>query len=285
MLIANNVHLVRARKPLLQQVSLTLQPGQVVAVLGPNGAGKSTLLRTLAGEVRPTLGIVSLLGKPLSSWSAGLLARQRAVLPQASLLSFPMAAREVVLYGRYPHCQAGFSRADRDIAEQMLDRMGVAHLAELDFTHLSGGEKSRVQLARVFAQIHIARSTDAHADAALPPRFLLFDEPTAALDLPHQHHLLQQARALAEEDNVGVMVILHDINLAAAYADRMVLMRAGMKLAEGNVGEIMQPEMIARCFQFESMIMPHPVSGQPVMLPLGPAQVATGARITKAFLS
>jgi iron complex transport system ATP-binding protein len=258
MLEAKQVSVIAGRSTLLDQVSLTVTPGQLIALLGPNGAGKSTLLKVLAGDLRPASGQVTLQQTALHDWPRKALGQTRAVLPQHSRISFALTAMEIATYGRFPHCDGLFSAQDKAIASAMLAQMDVAHLARRDFGGLSGGEQHRVQLARVLAQID---SPD-HGR----PRYLLLDEPTAALDLPHQHHLLRQARQLAESGNVGVLIILHDINLAARYAHRIVYMKNGRKLDEGSVDDMMDAGKIAACFGIAASIMPHPTHDCPMMV-------------------
>ena len=270
MLEARQICVTAGRATLLDQVSLTVTPGELLAVLGPNGAGKSTLLKVLAGDVRPTSGQVTLNQKKLRDWPLQALGRMRAVLPQHARIAFSLTAMGVALYGRFPHCGGRFSARDRAIACAMLAKMHVLHLADRDFRSLSGGEQNRVQLARVLAQIDGKDhgkdgNTDDKADNE-PPRYLLLDEPTAALDLPHQHHLLQQARQLAESGKVGVLIVLHDVNLAAQYAHRIVYMKKGRKLDEGPIAAMMDAGKIAACFDIETVIIPHPIDRRPMMI-------------------
>jgi ABC-type hemin transport system ATPase subunit len=182
MLAAHHVTLRVGRKALLNDVSLAFNPGEVLALIGPNGAGKSTLLKAVAGELTPTTGVVELEQKPLAAWSLQERARRRAVLPQHSMLDFPFTVLEVVLLGRSPH-GGGASVHDHYIARQALAAVEAAHLEQRLYPTLSGGERQRVQLARVLAQIW----------EPLPDgtaRYLLLDEPTASLDLAHQHATL-----------------------------------------------------------------------------------------------
>ena len=215
-------------RTLLEQVSLRLAPGEVHAVLGPNGAGKSTLLRLLARELTATRGTIELNGKPLPFWGPRELARQRAVLPQSHGLAFGFTAHQVVALGRLPCVRHGAGIEDQ-IVGAALSAAGVAALAERSYPTLSGGERARVQLARVLAQVWEP------LDGALQglPRFVLLDEPTANLDLAHQHDCLRAVRELAAR-GVGVMVILHDPNLALRYADAVTLLRGGRVIASGT---------------------------------------------------
>ncbi|HLT30984.1 MAG TPA: heme ABC transporter ATP-binding protein [Myxococcaceae bacterium] len=257
MIRLRNVTLRAGRKVLVEDVSLEVAAGEVVAVTGPNGAGKSSLLRCLAGELAPTEGEVCYGGRPLAEWLPAAIARVRGVLPQDASLSFPFRAGEVVLMGRTPHLHGTERPHDLAIVHAAMEATGVAHLADRDYTRLSGGERQRVHLARVLAQIWDAPSGGGRA--------LLLDEPTSSLDPAHQHLTLQRAVAFARE-GAAVLVILHDLNLAAQYADRMVVMRAGRMLASGTPGEVLQPSLIRDAFGFEALVTPHPTLPVPVVI-------------------
>ncbi len=233
----------------------------VTAVIGPNGAGKSTLLHLLSGALAPDRGWVGLDGRPLGEWPRTELARRRAVLPQASDLSFPFRGIEVVLMGRAAH--AGVSDRDRDaaVAFAALRATDALHLAERVYPTLSGGERQRVQLARVLAQIW---PDDGGADE---PRFLLLDEPTSALDLLHQHLVMSVARDLADH-GVGVLAVLHDPNLAAMYADRIVVLDNGCVVADGAVEAVLTEATIGRVFGLAVTVGRHPTRGTPTVLPI-----------------
>jgi iron complex transport system ATP-binding protein len=240
---------------LLEGVSLTLQPGEIIAMVGANGAGKSTLLRLLTGELTPTQGAVLLDGKTLSAWSKRDLARRRGVLPQSSVLAFGFTALEVVLMGRTPHLR-GIERAeDYDIAYEALSATQVDHLVERSYMSLSGGEQQRVQLARVLAQIW----------QATEPRYLLLDEPTNNLDLAHQHSTLEIAAGFARR-GVGVLAVLHDLNLAAQYADHIVMLKSGRVLAAGLPNTVLTPTLIDEAFNMAVMIQPHPCLNCPLVI-------------------
>ncbi len=242
---------------LLNDIDVAVRPGEFVAVLGENGAGKSTLLRALAGESLAPLraiGRVELAGRPIHAWSSRERARLRAVLPQHAEPSFAFTAEEVALLGRFPY---GSTAVDRAIARQALQLADAAHLAERDVTTLSGGERARVLLAAVFAQLW---ETEAEH-----PRYLLLDEPTAALDLAHQHHLLATAREFAARRRLGVLAILHDLNLAAQYADRVLVLRSGRLLAQGAPRDVLSPQLIADGFAVAAHVLAHPLKPAPLI--------------------
>ena len=241
---------------LLEDITLDLAPGELVAVMGPNGAGKTTLLKILSGEWQASRGSMHY------DWTEAERARRLAVLPQISFLNAPFTAMEVALMGRTPHFRPHFQNREQEsdmaIARAALDLVEAGHLADSLYTQLSGGEQQSVQLARVLAQI-----SDAGAE-----RYLLLDEPTANLDIAHQHRVLALARRWSP-DGTGVFAILHDLNLAAQYADRMILLESGRIAAQGPPEEVLQPEIILRVFKWPVTIMRHPGLGIPVVLSAG----------------
>ncbi|WP_261842705.1 heme ABC transporter ATP-binding protein [Aliamphritea ceti] len=254
---ADNICFQVGKKTILDEVTLQIQPGEMLAVLGPNGAGKSSLLKIMAGEQRFFDGQLNLNGRSYSAWSANEIARMVGVLPQSSELMFPFSVAEVVMLGRLPH-STGRLR-DREIVAQAMQLLDVSHLSEALYPALSGGEKQRVQLARVLTQIWEAEPAG--------DRYLLLDEPTSALDLSHQHQTLEVARRLAKQ-GTGVMAILHDLNLAAQYADRIVLLGGGRLVAEGAVDNVLVPEQIRELYDIEVEVMRHPSQDRPLVVTL-----------------
>ncbi|MBR8067750.1 heme ABC transporter ATP-binding protein [Burkholderia ambifaria] len=275
MLTAHHLDVTRRHNVILRDLSLSIEPGRVTALLGRNGAGKSTLLKTFAGEltgsvapngVRAT-GDVTLNGEPLARIDTPRLACLRAVLPQAAQPAFPFSVDEIVLLGRYPHARRGGARhviahRDRDIAWQALERAGADALVGRDVTTLSGGELARVQFARVLAQLW---PDDDAMEAG--PRYLLLDEPTAALDLAHQHRLLDTVRAVAREWRLGVLAIVHDPNLAARHADSVAMLADGTIVAHGTPRDVMTPAHIAQCYGFAVKMVETGDDAPPVMVP------------------
>ena len=260
MLRAEDVRVRLAGTPILQGVSLSVAPGEVVALLGPNGAGKSTLLATLSGTLAPHGGRVTLDGKPLASWEPGALARRRAVLAQHSPLSFPFRVIEVALLGRSPH--AGRSRRQHDLAvtAACLRETAVTHLADRIYTTLSGGERQRVHVARALAQIDFASAGT--GDVA---RYLLLDEPTSSLDLAHQHATLATARRAAAA-GMGVLAFLHDPNLAAMHADRIAVLSGGRVVADGAPAEALTEAIVGDTYGMAVRIDRHPTRGCPLVV-------------------
>lgn len=245
-------------RDLVHDITLGVCPGDVTAALGPNGAGKSTLLKLLSGELAPTGGQVLFDGRPLHSAKLSAIAKRRAVLPQESTLSFPFTALEIVLLGRLPHLRGSETRHDYRIAREAMQLTGVGHLENRHYPTLSGGERQRVHLARALAQIW---------ECPGQPRFLLLDEPTSNLDLSHQHETLTIARNFAAR-GVGVLVILHDLNLASEYADRIVLLSGGTIHAQGSPVQALTEKHVRTVFNVDVEIIPHPKSGRPHVISL-----------------
>jgi iron complex transport system ATP-binding protein len=258
MLAASEVTVVAGRATLLRGVSIQVAPGEIVALLGENGAGKSTLLKTLAGDIVTRAGFVTMNGRPLREWRMRERARTRAVLPQSAALAFGFTGLETVLMGRYPHSQGSTHAHDLAIARTALARLDAAHLESRLVTTLSGGELARVQLARVLAQLW--------PEAPREPHYLLLDEPIASLDPAHQHLALRIARGCAHADGAGVLAVLHDINLAAQYADRVVLLKQGRVLAEGAPAAVFTPEALGACFNVEATVVAHPRLDRPLVV-------------------
>ncbi|MGW3524532.1 heme ABC transporter ATP-binding protein [Streptomyces olivaceus] len=238
-------------RPVLDGVDVRVRAGEVLALVGPNGAGKSTLLGALAADVPAAEGVVRVHGRPVSAWSAPELALRRAVLPQSASLSFPFPVEEVVRMGRAPW--AGGDEADEDdaVVADAMSRTAVTGFAGRPFSALSGGERARVALARVLAQ---------------RAPLLLLDEPTAALDLRHQELVLRLCRERARAGD-AVVVVLHDLALAAAYADRVAVLRAGRVAADGPPAEVFAEELLSEVYDQPVEVLPHPRTGALLVLP------------------
>jgi iron complex transport system ATP-binding protein len=257
------------RRELLNGVSLEINAGELVAVLGPNGAGKTTLLKLLSGDLVSTAGEVMLNHRRLRNWSRIDVARQRAVLPQQGSLTFPFDVREVVEMGRSPYPRNRPAR-DAEIVEAAMEAADVAHLAERNFLVLSGGERQRVHLARVLAQIWAD-------EGGTHPRFLLLDEPTSALDLAHQHQVLQIVRRISHDANIGALAVLHDLNLASTYADRLLLLEQGRLVMQGQTDAVLNAELLTSVFRVPMHIGPHPLVPDRKLVVSGASKVPTSS--------
>ncbi|WP_053143955.1 heme ABC transporter ATP-binding protein [Pseudomonas sp. P97.38] len=253
MLRAQNLQVQRGKHTVLTDIDLRLNPGEVLGVLGPNGAGKSSLLAGLCGELRPTQGQVWLDERPLAQWEGPERARRLAVLPQSSTLDFAFRVEEVVGLGRLPH-QTGRVR-DGQVVAAALQAADATHLHGRSYLALSGGERQRVHLARVLAQLWPGEAGQA----------LLLDEPTSMLDPLHQHTLLQAVREFADR-GAAVLVILHDLNLAARYCDRLLLLASGRSIAMGTPQEVLRPDSLKAVFGLEVLVQPHPERGHPLII-------------------
>jgi iron complex transport system ATP-binding protein len=236
-------------RPLVDGVTLAVQAGEVLAVVGPNGAGKSTLVKLLAGDLEPAAGEVLLEGRPLRAYPVRELARRRAVLPQQTVLQFAFTAEQVVELGT--SARRG-EREDGDVHEAM-SRTDVLHLAPRSFPTLSGGEQARVSLARVLVQ---------------RTRVVLLDEPTTSLDVRHQELVMRLARSLAGGDR-AVAVVLHDLNVAAAYADRVAVLRDGRLAACGTPWEVLTGPRLSELFECPLVVLPHPCRSCPLVVAAG----------------
>ena len=238
---------------LVSGIDLSIEAGEVVAVLGPNGAGESTLLKLLCGQFRPTTGMVSFGGKSLGKWPARELARCRSVLLQQSMAPFEFSALEIVLLGRLPH---GDAARCTHMALEAMKWTECQHLARRTVNTLSGGELQRVHLARVLVQIGL-RATGTI-------RCLMLDEPVSSLDPAHQHAALCTARQIASQ-GAAVLIILHDLNLAGQYADRVVLLKAGRIAAAGTPAEVLRADLIGDVFGVRARVVENPVCGAPAV--------------------
>jgi iron complex transport system ATP-binding protein len=239
---------------ILHSVSLNVQSGEVLALIGPNGAGKSTLIRAVSGVVSIAEGKIRTNGDDFASLTTLQRARYVATVPQAVSMPPAYSVWETVLFGRTPHL--GFlgqlSGKDEEIARQSLARVSALPLADRHVGELSGGEQQRVLLARALCQ-----STP----------ILLLDEPTAHLDLQYQVSLLELVHELAHKDHLAVLVALHDLNLAAHYADRVALMVAGNIKAIGKPAEVLQPQLIEEAYCLPVQVIKHPFLDIPLVLP------------------
>lgn len=253
-------------REILHDVELAVRPGELVALIGPNGAGKSTALGVLAGDTAPGTGTALIDGRDARTIPVRELGRLRAVLLQQKGVSFSYPVKDVVAMGRMPWARTPAAAEDESIVADALVRTGTEHLADRDVTTLSGGELGRVALARVLAQ-------------SCP--LVLLDEPTDALDLGHQEQVLALAAGLAR-DGSAVLAVLHDLTLAAAFADRIVLLSQGRVAAEGTPEQVLTSALLSGVYQHPVDVIPHPRTGRPLVLPVSPgvppAVAATDAR-------
>ncbi len=248
------------RTTVLRGVSLDVPADAIVGVLGPNGSGKTTLLRLLAGTRHPQRGSVTLDGNPLAGLTRAALARRMAVVPQETQLAFDYTAGEVAMMGRYAHLRAFEIEGPRDIAaiDETLGATGTRHLKDRPFATLSGGEKQRVIIASALAQIDSGG-------------VLLLDEPTASLDLRYQLEIADMLRRLHRERDVSIVISTHDLTLAGALCQSLVLIREGAVIAAGRTDDVLTPANIRKVYDVDADIV-YPESAARVVIPIRRAQ-------------
>ena len=240
----------RARAFRLAPLSLAVEQGEILGVIGPNSAGKTTLIRLLTRVVRPSSGEILLDGRPLASWPGALLAREIAVVPQELPQAFPFTVEQLVLMGRYPHDPQRYfeSAADRSAAHAAMEATGVRELAAFPLAELSGGERQRAVLARALAQA---------------PRLLVLDEPTAHLDLRYQAECVGLLRRVNRERGMTVILVAHDLNLAAEIADRLLLLACGQVASVGPPEQVLQEELLREIYGCDVIVDKAPPSDRP----------------------
>jgi iron complex transport system ATP-binding protein len=257
LLDARNLTINYGHRTAVDNVSLSLEAGVVTAVIGPNGAGKSTLLRSLNGSLVPNSGTILLNDKPLAKLSRRAIAKQITVVAQEAELRFPITVFEYVLGGRFVWANSttwGWeSERDLQVAEAVLDETELRELSGRMMNELSGGERQRAVLARALA-------TEAP--------ILLLDEPTANLDLSHQAVLLGLVRERCNSRASSALVITHDINLAAQFADVILLMKAGQVVKAGTTQQVLVPDLLREVFAVDVLVDAHPISGVPRVTPV-----------------
>ncbi|MFQ3610478.1 MAG: heme ABC transporter ATP-binding protein [Fimbriimonadales bacterium] len=260
MICAESLCVGYEKRAVVWDVHLQVAPGEIVALIGPNGSGKTTLIRALARTLTPLSGTLTLDGRPYSDYRPTEFARRVGYAPQETPTEMGFRVEELVMMGRYPH-QRGFWGATADdyaIVDEALAFVGLSALRHRLISQLSGGERQRVNLARALAQ---------------KAQYLLLDEPTAHLDLHHQVQLLSRLRERVVGEGIGILVSLHDLNLASEYADRVVLMAGGRLVAEGTPSEALQPEILESVYHTPTLVRQNPLTGKPLVFPLRPEVV------------
>ena len=254
MLTANNLVFRAGRRALIDGISANFEPGRLHLIIGPNGAGKSTLIRVLARLLRPAEGQVLYDGQDVAHCSERELARSRAMLSQAVEVAFPLPVRELVLMGRYPHFTARPGATDLHVCEEVMQFFDVAGMADRSYGTLSGGERQRVHFARVLAQIW--RPLEGAT------RVLFLDEPLTFLDIRHQIDFMRKVRVFASNKDVIVLGVVHDLNLAAQFADRLLLVHNGRILADGPTADVLTAEHLSTAFAITPVLLTNPATGK-----------------------
>lgn len=246
----NRVSFSYSDTPVLHHIDLVVEKGEMVALLGPNGSGKTTLIKLMSGVLKPSEGEINLDGSGLSRMKRREVAQRVAVVPQQFNMPFAFTLREVVLLGRTPFLRAFSDEGKRDhqVVKQAIALIGIDELKERFFNELSGGERQKAILAMALAQ---------------EPKLLLLDEPTAHLDINHQVEILDLVKSLNREQGITVIGAMHDLNMAALYFDRLVLLKQGRIFADGTPEKVLTEETIKEVFSASVQVTQHPVTGSP----------------------
>lgn len=249
-LSTNRLELFKGGKQILKPLSLSLQAGQLVALIGPNGAGKSSLLTALSDGVTDE----RVRYWQQTNWSAKSLSAHMAVLSQENHIAFPFTVEEIIELGSIPIARP--KSMIHTLIQQLMQQWHLTDLKKALYANLSGGEKQRVHLARLLLQLH----DGGHQ------KLLLLDEPTSAMDLSHQLHAMQRLKNYATEQHAGVLLAIHDLNLASQFADRLILLSQGELIADGSPDEVLTEANIDRAYQYKPLIIQHPIHQCPILL-------------------
>ena len=257
MLRTENIHYSIERKTILRDITAEFVPGEFNMILGPNGSGKSSFLKIFSGEVTSYGGAVLYHDNLISKLRKEELAKYRAVMSQQPELGFPLTVDEVVMMGRYPHFVFNPGKKDEDICYAVMERLNLLSFKDRNYLTLSGGEKQRVQYARVLAQVW--------EKPVQGCRYLFLDEPLTSLDINYQQEFLQVAREFVKEDTV-LIAVMHDINLAIQYADKLLFFKEGKLVANGAPNQVVTEQLIEDVFNVRSSIINNPFTGSPLVI-------------------
>lgn len=249
MIQANNISVQVTGKKIVDQVSLSIEPGILTTVIGKNGAGKSSFIKAICNDLTHS-GEVTLNNKPIKDYNLNELAKIRAVVSQKVSMEFNFSVREMVGIGRSPYFNVLLTKQDEQVIINSLEKADALHLIDQSYTTLSGGEQQRVQFARALAQIwdKIERNE---------PSYLLLDEPLASLDVAHQHEMMSLLRQLCKK-KAGILIVIHDLNLAAQYADYVHLLKNGKTVQHGLAGDVLTTETLSFAFDYPLSVISHP---------------------------
>ena len=257
MLKTQNIYYNIGNKKILNDISVEFPAGEFHIILGPNGSGKSSFLKIFSGETNDFAGTVFYDERNIRLQKKEQLAKSRAVMSQQPELSFPLMVEEVVMMGRYPHFVFNPNKKDEAVCNEVMDRMNLQLFKDRNYLTLSGGEKQRVQFARVLAQVWEAPGTGS--------RYLFLDEPIASLDINYQHQFLQMAKSLTKE-NMVVIAVLHDINLAIQYGDSILFMKEGKLVKKGKPEAIITADLVEHVFNIPVKIIETGISSKPMVV-------------------
>jgi iron complex transport system ATP-binding protein len=261
---ANLVYRVQGRN-LVDKISASFEPGRIHIIIGPNGAGKSTLVRLLARLLPPSEGNVTYDSAEIARFKDRELARHRAVLSQAVEVAFTMPVEELVMMGRYPHFTGRPGPHDEKICAEMIRFFDLGEMTSRDYGTLSGGEKQRVHFARVLAQIwrtEPAAQKQASVTGGITNRYLFLDEPLTFLDIGHQIDFMKKLRQLATQEDVVIVGVVHDLNLAAKFADRLMLLHRGRVLADGAPRDVLTADHLSEAFGVTPVLLTNSLTGE-----------------------
>ncbi|HEX2684762.1 MAG TPA: heme ABC transporter ATP-binding protein [Ferruginibacter sp.] len=257
MLKTQNIYYRIGSKLILNGINAEFNPGEFNMILGPNGSGKSSFLKIFSGEISKYEGTVYYDQEKIAHLDKEALAKQRAVMSQQPELSFPLMVEEVVMMGRYPHFTFNPNKKDEQICNEVMERMNLASFKERNYLTLSGGEKQRVQYARVLAQVWEKPERGS--------RYLFLDEPLTSLDINYQQEFLQVASEFAKAGTV-LVAVMHDINLAVQYADKLFFLKEGELVAHGKPKDILSEQLIRKVFNVRASIINNPLTGNPLVI-------------------
>lgn len=266
---ASNISFSTQGKQIIQDLNLSITPGEFVSVVGPNGAGKSSLIKILSNENPAYKGNVSINGKDVKSYKPKELSLVRAVMAQHSTLQFAFSVREVITLGRHAHSST--KTHDNSVIDEVITLAGLQAMATRNYLTLSGGEKQRVQLARVLAQVW---------DEALYPRYILLDEPTSSLDIAQQQAMFSLVKSVCSR-NIGVLAIVHDLNLAAQFSDHIFLMNRGQLVDSGPAVQVLTRDNIEKAFCCHVNVIYDPCSKCPLIVPDTQPRTSNKLTLTK----
>jgi len=268
-LVAERVTLGYDNHLVFADLDVSIDEGSVTTLIGANGCGKSTLLKAFGRLLPPSAGGVLLSGRPIRELSARAVARQLAILPQRPLAPAATTVRDLVMRGRHPHQRLlrPWSREDAALVDRAIEATGMTELAERDVNELSGGQLQRAWIALVLAQ---------------NTPIILLDEPTTFLDLSHQLEVLRLVRTINVRQGSTIVMVLHDLSLAARYSDRLIVLHEGRVFADGAPWDVITPEVLATAFGLEALVIPDPASGRPLVVPLEPTESAVEPLVVHA---
>lgn len=255
MITAHQISYSHKKIRILNGVDISVGNGELLAIVGPNGAGKSTLLNVLANETAKDEDTVFFKEKKFNEWNIKELAHNKAKFSQQNSNDIPLLVKDVVLMGRYPYFNANPSAEDRQAVDAMMEEVDILHLKDRNYNSLSGGERQRTHLARVLAQLQ----------NDIPNKLVFLDEPLNNLDVKHQHKVLETVKKFTQKGNTAI-VVLHDLNLAAQFADNVLLMKRGKAEAYGKPSDVFTGEIISKAYNFPCMICPNPLNNNPIIV-------------------